>query len=189
MFHFPGCPPHGLWIHPRVTGHCPGRVPPFGYPGIYAYLQLPQAFRSLSRPSSAISALASTLRSSSLDLASSSLPFLRLLRWIRGPSDFFSECLPCAVFKVRAEHSAFGNEESGVRNEELSLLSQSLPSPSSLSSEVSLGLLPCEPSKRYRSNESVSISIGLTGFRLAVLSRSFGLRLRLRSFSFLIPNS
>ena len=51
-----------------VTGHYPGRVSPFGYPWINAYLQLPMAFRSLSRPSSAISALASTLRSSSLDL-------------------------------------------------------------------------------------------------------------------------
>ena len=52
-----------------VTGHYPGRVPPFGYLRINAYLQLPAAFRSLSRPSSAISALASTLRSYSLDLA------------------------------------------------------------------------------------------------------------------------
>ena len=60
-----------LLIHLMVTRHCPGRVPPFGYPRINAYLQLPAAFRSLSRPSSAISALASTLRSSSLDLASS----------------------------------------------------------------------------------------------------------------------
>ena len=51
-----------------VTEHYLSRVPPFGDPGIKAYLQLPQAFRSLSRPSSAISALASTLRSYSLDL-------------------------------------------------------------------------------------------------------------------------
>ena len=118
MFHFPGCPPMRLLIHLMVTGHCPGRVPPFGYPGITAYLQLPQAFRSLSRPSSAISALASTLRSYSLDLASTAIPFLRLLRWndnlmilsstsiasdwnlLRFP--LLSECLPCAVFKVRA---------------------------------------------------------------------------------------
>ena len=51
-----------------VTGYYSGRVPPFGYPRINAYLQLPVAFRSLLRPSSAISALASTLRSYSLDL-------------------------------------------------------------------------------------------------------------------------
>ena len=65
----PRVPPVKLWIHLTVTGHCPGRVPPFGYPWINAYLRLPMAFRSLSRPSSAISALASTLRSCSLDLS------------------------------------------------------------------------------------------------------------------------
>jgi hypothetical protein len=68
MFHFPGCPPHDLWIQSWVTGHYPRRVSPFGYPWINAYLRLPKAFRSLSRPSSAISAMASTLRSYSLDL-------------------------------------------------------------------------------------------------------------------------
>ena len=71
MFHFPGCPPTELWIHSVVTGHYPSRVPPFGNPRINAYLRLPLAYRSLSRPSSAISAMASTLRSCSLDLASS----------------------------------------------------------------------------------------------------------------------
>ena len=71
MFHFPGCPPIRLWIHLMVTGHYPSRVPPFGNLRINAYLRLPSAYRSLSRPSSAISAMASTLRSCSLDLASS----------------------------------------------------------------------------------------------------------------------
>ena len=71
MFHFPGCPPTELWIHSVVTGHYPSRVPPFGNLRINAYLRLPPAYRSLSRPSSAISAMASTLRSCSLDLASS----------------------------------------------------------------------------------------------------------------------
>ena len=71
MFHFPGCPPLRLCIHLRVTRHYPSRVPPFGNPRINAYLRLPLAYRSLSRPSSAISAMASTLRSCSLDLASS----------------------------------------------------------------------------------------------------------------------
>ena len=69
MFHFPGCPPTSLWIQLVVTGHYPSRVPPFGNLRIKAYLQLPEAYRSLSRPSSAISAMASTLRSYSLDLA------------------------------------------------------------------------------------------------------------------------
>ena len=84
-----------------VTGHCPGRVPPFGHPWINAYLRLPMAFRSLSRPSSAISALASTLRSFSLDLASfRSRPLLRLFRDRAARASFIA--FPCAVFKVRS---------------------------------------------------------------------------------------
>ena len=42
------------------------RVAPFGDPRINGYLLLPEAFRSLSRPSSALSAKASTLRPSCL---------------------------------------------------------------------------------------------------------------------------
>ena len=42
-------------------------VSPFRYPRIYTYLQLPVAFRSLSRLSSALSAKASTLRSFQLN--------------------------------------------------------------------------------------------------------------------------
>ena len=108
MFHFPGCPPHELFIHSWVTGHYPSRVPPFGYPRIYAYLRLPWAFRSLSRPSSAISALASSLRSFSLDLpagsrapsalaASSLLPlrYVHLPKTIeKCPYLFFSVSVP-----------------------------------------------------------------------------------------------
>ena len=41
----------------------PSRVSPFRYLRINGYLLLPEAFRSLSRPSSALSAKASTLRS------------------------------------------------------------------------------------------------------------------------------
>ena len=117
-------------IHPLVTRHYPGRVSPFGDLRIKAYLRLPEAFRSLSRPSSAISALASTLRSSSLDLAcflllpktycfrslmeegshcvylgyivAVSLP-LRNLDWILKFSSFRFH-FPCAVFKV---HDSF----------------------------------------------------------------------------------
>ena len=46
----------------------PHRVSPFGYLRIEAYLQLPEAFRSLSRPSSAPDAKAFPLRPSLLDL-------------------------------------------------------------------------------------------------------------------------
>ena len=103
----PRVPPTELLIHSAVTGHYPGRVPPFGYSRINAYLQLPVTFRSLSRPSSAISALASTLRSYSLDLCLLPFTLLRLLgellllfRFFSDFSDFFL-FLTCAVFKVR----------------------------------------------------------------------------------------
>ena len=46
----------------RVTSYQRCRVPPFGYLWIIAYLQLPKAFRCSSRPSSAPSAKAFTVR-------------------------------------------------------------------------------------------------------------------------------
>ena len=55
-------------IHIGMTAHYCSRVAPFGHPRIEAHLQLPAAYRSLSRPSSAPSAKAFTLCSSSLDL-------------------------------------------------------------------------------------------------------------------------
>ena len=48
-------------------------VSPFGNPRIKAHLQLPVAYRSLSRPSSAPDAKAFTLRSNSLELLYRSL--------------------------------------------------------------------------------------------------------------------
>ena len=84
-------PPTELLIHSAVTGHYPGRVPPFGYSRLNAYLQLPVTFRSLSRPSSAISALASTLRSYSLDLCQPPFTLLRLLGELRSLFRFFSD--------------------------------------------------------------------------------------------------
>ena len=60
MFQFADLPPPGLCIQPGVTGHYPGRVSPFGHPRITACSQLPEAFRRLPRPSSALGAKAST---------------------------------------------------------------------------------------------------------------------------------
>ena len=51
-------------------------VSPFGHPRISGYVLLPAAFRSLSRPSSAPSAKAFALCSSSVDLCSILLPYL-----------------------------------------------------------------------------------------------------------------
>ena len=66
----------------------PHRVSPFGYLRIEAYLQLPEAFRSLSRPSSAPDAKAFPLRPSLLDLIVVHAPYrspLSLLFRARSP--------------------------------------------------------------------------------------------------------
>ena len=61
--------PHVLLFDSQhVTGGLLQWVAPFGYLRINAHLQLPEAFRSLSRPSSAPDAKAFPLRSFSLDL-------------------------------------------------------------------------------------------------------------------------
>ena len=85
-----------------MTEHYLRRVSPFGYPWINACLRLPMAFRSLPRPSSAISALASTLRSYSLDLCLCHLPSLLRLKG-RQTTNFTTifVLFSCAVFKVR----------------------------------------------------------------------------------------
>ena len=47
---------------------------------------------------------------------------LRLLRGWHDPDSFRSECLPCAVFKVRcAEHGGFSFEGLGIRDQGLEL--------------------------------------------------------------------
>ena len=57
-----GSPPYVMCWRMDDKG-LPCRVSPFGHPRILGYLRLPAAFRSLSRPSSAPGAKASTLRS------------------------------------------------------------------------------------------------------------------------------
>ena len=103
MFQFTGCPPIDLWIQSMVTGRYPRRVPPFGYPRICARLQLPEAFRSWPRPSSASGAMASTLRSSSLDFFVAIDP--ETIRIEVVPHSLTTGlrvvCFQCAVVKVR----------------------------------------------------------------------------------------
>ena len=65
MFQFPGLAPA---LARRVTGLASGRVSPFGHPGITASVQLPQAYRSLPRPSSPLDAKASTVCLIAFDL-------------------------------------------------------------------------------------------------------------------------
>src|ERR1700752_1437122 len=57
-----------------MTSLATGRVSPFGHPGITAHVQLPQAYRSLSRPSSPLDAKASTVRLIAFDLKFSLSP-------------------------------------------------------------------------------------------------------------------
>ena len=56
-----------LFCSTQVDGVLLRRVSPFGNSGINAYVQLPQTYRSLSRPSSALDAKAFPLRSYQLD--------------------------------------------------------------------------------------------------------------------------
>jgi hypothetical protein len=64
MFQFPGL------ASLRMTELASSRVSPFGHPEITARVQLPQAFRSLPRPSSPLDAKASTVCLIAFDLTS-----------------------------------------------------------------------------------------------------------------------
>ena len=67
MVQFPGSRLLALCVQTRMTGHHTGRVTPFGNPRITGCVLLPEAFRSLPRPSSPGGSKASTVDSSSLD--------------------------------------------------------------------------------------------------------------------------
>ena len=62
MFQFARLLSLSLCIHDRISVHYYWWVPPFGNLRIIAYLQLPEAYRCSSRPSSASSAKASAMR-------------------------------------------------------------------------------------------------------------------------------
>ena len=66
----PGVPRATLWIHVTLHDSSSWEFPHSEIRGYNAYLQLPAAYRSLSRPSSAPDAKAFTLRSCSLELPS-----------------------------------------------------------------------------------------------------------------------
>ena len=61
MFQFPTFASNGLCIQPRMTGVSTRRVSPFGHRRIIACSRLPDAFRSVPRPSSPPDAKASTV--------------------------------------------------------------------------------------------------------------------------------
>ena len=59
-FSSPGCSHYNYLIHYMILALYHQWVPPFGYLRLIAHLQLPEAFRSLSRPSSSSNAKASS---------------------------------------------------------------------------------------------------------------------------------
>ena len=61
MVHFPRFASSTLCIHVEITGHDSSGVAPFGHLRIKACLPLPEAYRSLLRPSSPLCAKASTV--------------------------------------------------------------------------------------------------------------------------------
>ena len=67
MFQFSPLASSSLCIQEWMTAHDGCRVSPFGHLRITAYVRLPEAFRSLSRPSSPVRAKASTVRPFPLD--------------------------------------------------------------------------------------------------------------------------
>ena len=72
-----------------MAGVAAGRVAPFGHPGITASVQLPQAYRSLARPSSPLDAKASTVRliAFDLNLAIDVIPFTPTIAGSGRPGD------------------------------------------------------------------------------------------------------
>ena len=83
-----------LWIYHTVTG-CASRVPPFRHLRINAYVQLPAAFRSLSRLSSALSAKASALRPLLLNHCSWISLLIRLVLFIQHGDSYWMKVIFC----------------------------------------------------------------------------------------------
>ena len=76
-----GSPHTSILFECMITLYYQCCVSTFGYLRISVYVQLPVAFRSLSRPSSAPSAKASTLRSSSLNRIVLVFVFISIRTW------------------------------------------------------------------------------------------------------------
>ena len=90
MFQFPGLYSCSLCVLLQMAPHCRCRVSPFGYPRFVACLRLPEAFRRLLRPSSALYAKTSAVRSSSFNHYISRDMFQRTVDCFSVSSTFFS---------------------------------------------------------------------------------------------------
>ena len=100
-FSSPGSPPHVMDWRVDTRGLLVW-VSPFGHPRLSGYLLLPAAFRSLSRPSSALSAKASALRSFCLTICCSSVNSLASFLWLLLMISHL-RCLP--IFRVNWDPS------------------------------------------------------------------------------------
>ena len=90
-------------VHDDRSSSC--RVPPFRHPRLNGYLLLPAAFRSLSRPSSALSAKASALRSFCLTFCCysvNSLAFFPLDDHLSSMSSYLARYLSKCTIKYRS---------------------------------------------------------------------------------------
>ena len=80
MFHFPQCRPmRTIFVHPQVIPYERYWVPPFGNLRIKALWRLPEAYRSLIRPSSPHDAKASVVRPYTLSKKSRYLVYVAIL--------------------------------------------------------------------------------------------------------------
>ena len=92
MFQFRRFPTYAYLIQRRLTEYCSAGFPHSEIRGYNAYVQLPTAYRSLSRPSSALDAKAFPLRSFQLDLAAHEVRLLVLTRIMQA-----SDSVHCSI--------------------------------------------------------------------------------------------
>ena len=128
MFQFRRFPAYAYLIQRTLTEYCSAGFPHSEILGYNAYVQLPQAYRSLSRPSSAPDAKAFPLRSYQLDLTGSQELCRLQIRFIvvfvlpfKSPQKFtllplccllaISRSLRCSVFKVQVSDLLQGQIE------------------------------------------------------------------------------
>ena len=128
MFQFRRFPAYAYLIQRTLTEYCSAGFPHSEILGYNAYVQLPQAYRSLSRPSSAPDAKAFPLRSYQLDLTGSQelcrpqiwfivvlcYPFKvhkSLLCYLSVACSQFLACIHCSVFKVQVSDPFQGQIE------------------------------------------------------------------------------
>ena len=106
MFHFPAYGSAGLCVQTAVISGKTYWIAPFGNPRIKVYLPLPEAYRSLSRPSSPDGAKASVVRPYTL-----SRKILIKLKPSRSVyvAFFFPETFNCQRSKIHSNHPQLVN--------------------------------------------------------------------------------